>query len=122
MQQITIMDGRTVTLDIGTISPEQGEMLAVAAVDLLVRSGRIRDDVAINGPQLLQFMAELGDDLAQRCEDNLLRALDAAHLALDGSDSDLAVAAIDRETAIAQARELRDHVDPEEVRNARMKV
>lgn len=66
MQKITIADGRTVTLDIDTLSPEQGNMLAVAAADLLIRSGRIRDDVAMNGPQLLQFMSELGDELAQQ--------------------------------------------------------
>jgi len=119
MQKITLTDGRTATLDIGAMSPEQGHMLAVAAADLLIRSGRIRDDVAMNGPQLLQFMSELGDELAQDNEGRLLQALDAAHLAFDGSDSELGVAAIDRETAIERAHELRDLADPVEAREER---
>jgi hypothetical protein len=66
MQQIELKDGRTVTIDIDTssLSPIQTLMIISAAVDVLVRSGRIRDDVAINGPQLLQFLDELGDELA----------------------------------------------------------
>lgn len=119
MQRITITDGREVTLDMGPVSPEQGAMLAVAAVDLLLRSGRIRDDVALNGPQLLQFMSELGDELAERRADKLLRALDAAHLCIGGNDAELGVAGIDRDTALRQALELRDLVDPPEQRETR---
>src|SRR3546814_5406549 len=46
------------------MSHDQGLTLATAVADLLIRSGTTRDDVPLSGPQLLQFLSELGDHLA----------------------------------------------------------
>jgi hypothetical protein len=65
IQTVTISDGRRVDLvDVDAMSADQTLRLATAAADVLVRSGQIRDDVALTGPQLVMFLNELGDWLA----------------------------------------------------------
>ena len=60
-------DGRSIDLvDLDQIAASQGLALATAAADVLIRSGMIRDDVALDGPNLLQFLSELGDWLASQ--------------------------------------------------------
>lgn len=112
MKTITLDDGRTVVLDIDTISPDQGMALAEAVAAMLVRSGRIRDDVALSGPHLLQFLSELGDELAQRREEGLVGALDEIHRYVDASDRELADEGITRNDVLERARDKREAVDP----------
>lgn len=65
LKTVTITDGRQIVLDdLDTITPEQGLDLATAIADVLVRSGQIRDDVALSGPHLMQFLSEMGDWLS----------------------------------------------------------
>lgn len=62
---VKISDMREVALvDLDQMSQDQGLTLATAVADLLIRSGTTRDDVPLSGPQLLQFLSELGDHLA----------------------------------------------------------
>lgn len=66
---VTITDGRQIVLDdLDQITPAQGLDLATAVADLLVRSGQIRDDVALSGPHLLQFLSEMADWLSTRTD------------------------------------------------------
>lgn len=119
LDTITLADGRKAVLDIGLLTPRQGLALASAAADLLIRSGRIRDDVALDGPQLLQFMGELGDELAQGREARLIAALDEAHRYIDASDHELKGDCTTREDVLHAARTLRDEADPVPEREAR---
>lgn len=65
LKTVTISDGRQIVLDdLDAITPAQGLDLATAIADVLVRSGQIRDDVALSGPHLLQFLSEMGDWLS----------------------------------------------------------
>lgn len=65
LKTVTIADGRRIVLDdLDQLTHEQGLDLATAAADVLVRSGQIRDDVALSGPHIMQFLSEMGDWLA----------------------------------------------------------
>ena len=68
LTQTTISDGRNVVLDIEPMTIDQQKALATAVADLLIRSGQIRDDVALNPAQLLQFLSEAGDMAIQQAE------------------------------------------------------
>lgn len=84
MTTVTIADGRKIELlDIESLSPEQTLSLATAMTDFLIRSGQIRDDVAIRAPQLVQFMGEAADMAAQERAD--AQAADDGRLVLKGS-------------------------------------
>lgn len=102
------------------MTPKQSLALASAAADLLIRSGRIRNDVALNGPQLLQFMGELGDELAQGREAKLLAALDLAHAYIDADYSESHNLPVDLHDAVERSRALRDEADPVLDREARL--
>lgn len=60
----TAPSGRTVELDFVPMNEHQQKLLLVAAADLLVASGQIRDDVALSGPQILQFLSEAAEHAA----------------------------------------------------------
>jgi hypothetical protein len=67
LKTVQISDGRQVALDdLDAMTPDQGLQLATAVADVLIRSGHIRDDVALSGPHLLQFLSEMGDWLASQ--------------------------------------------------------
>ena len=67
LKTVTIADGRKIVLDdLDAITPEQGLDLATGIADFLVRSGQIKDDVALSGPHLLQFLSEAADMAAQQ--------------------------------------------------------
>lgn len=62
-----ISDGRDIQLvDLDQITHAQGLALATAAADVLIRSGMIRDDAPLDGPNILQFLGELGDYLVSK--------------------------------------------------------
>jgi hypothetical protein len=63
-----ISDGRDVVLDIEPMSESQQKALCAGIADFLIRSGQIRDDVALNPAQLLQFLSEAGDMAVQQAE------------------------------------------------------
>jgi hypothetical protein len=60
----TAPSGRTVELDFIPMNEHQQKLLLVAATDLLVASGQIRSDVALSGPQILQFLSEAAEHAA----------------------------------------------------------
>jgi len=69
LKTVTITDGREIVLDdLDQISHQQGLDLATAVADVLIRSGQIRDDVALSGPHLMQFLSEMGDWLSTLSE------------------------------------------------------
>lgn len=70
MTTVTIADGRRIELlDLDAVTPQQGLDLATAIADFLIRSGQIKDDVALSGPHLLQFLSEAADMAAQQAAD-----------------------------------------------------
>lgn len=78
IQTVTIADGRRIDLvDIDAMSADQTLQLATAAADVLVRSGQIRDDASLTGPQLVMFLNELADWLASRPFEAASHAADA---------------------------------------------
>src|SRR3546814_14902592 len=89
-------------VDLDQMSQDQGLTLATAVADLLIRSGTTRDDVPLSGPQLLQFLSELGDHLAaQRVAADATERDDAFEEAIVGlcnlqtdKDSDRATEAV----------------------------
>lgn len=60
----TAPSGRTVELDFVPMNEHQQKLILVAAADLLVASGQIRSDVALSGPQILQFLSEAAEQAA----------------------------------------------------------
>lgn len=67
IQTVTISDGRRVDLvDVDAMSADQTLQIVTAVADVLVRSGQIRDDVALTGPHLVMFLNELADWIASR--------------------------------------------------------
>lgn len=60
----TAPSGRTVHLDFVPMTEHQQRLILVAAADLLVASGQIKDDVALSGPQILQFLSEAAEQAA----------------------------------------------------------
>ncbi|MFZ3481986.1 hypothetical protein [Sphingomonas sp. 3-13AW] len=47
--------------DLDEATPDQVMALATAVADFLIRSGQIKDDVALSGPDMLQFLSEAAD-------------------------------------------------------------
>src|SRR3546814_13867138 len=99
---VKISDMREVALvDLDQMSQDQGLTLATAVADLLIRSGTTRDDVPLSGPQLLQFLSELGDHLA------------APRVAADATERDHAF-----EESIVGLRNLDTYKDSESAKEA----
>lgn len=69
IKPVQISDGRSVLLDdVDEMTADQGLMLATAVADLLIRSGQVRDDAALSGPHLVQFLGELADQIAPKAQ------------------------------------------------------
>lgn len=114
-----IAGDRSAVLDIGDLTPDQGLALASSAAALLMRSGMLAQGAVLTGPHLMQFMDELAEQLEQRREEKLVEALDAVHYYVDASDGEIAEAGTTRGDALTRARDLREEVDPYDVRTLR---
>lgn len=68
IRSVQISDGRTIAIDLPILTEEQQLRLATGVADFLIRSGQIKDDVAMNPAQMLQFLGEAADQAAPERE------------------------------------------------------